>query len=430
MLQNIQDAKIDDTRYPIVLHGYITSTRSSSRSTDYLHLLDPKLRKTIQVMVTKDISSAQPTPRANAGEVRGVSLNAPTSHDVSKIPEKIQAQDASGAFCEASRKDPGMHSQSLADNGSENAGEDDAHLSLQGLAGSDMTSSQQVSASTPDQNNELSSEAREEGHQGIPAHSVNPVCTGYRKLRPHTPVVVSGIVCQRKPSSTSIGSNTDGTHNGVVSRVTGKRQHQRHSTSKYQDPYVGEVERIDWIIIKATSITALNEFPPTIIAKNETNFPPEDRHLQLRTKHYLRQTIRARSKAMAQTRKFMFMKGFDEIETPLLFKSTPEGAREFMVPTRKKGMAYALPQSPQQYKQILMASGISRYFQFARCFRDEDMRADRQPEFTQVSCASALMLIGRAKLYIARFGNGLCHAIRGHVHRRAFIDANAVAIIL
>src|SRR2546423_3924277 len=163
MLQNIQDAKIDDTRYPVVLHGYITSTRSSSRFTDYLHLLDPNLRKTIQVMVTKDISSAQPTPRANAGEVRGVGLNAPTSHDVGKIPEKLQAQDASSAFCEASRKDPGMHSQSLADDSSEHASEDDTHLSLQGSAESSMTSSQQVSASTPNQNNELSPETREGG---------------------------------------------------------------------------------------------------------------------------------------------------------------------------------------------------------------------------------------------------------------------------
>jgi aspartyl-tRNA synthetase len=132
-------------------------------------------------------------------------------------------------------------------------------------------------------------------------------------------------------------------------------------------------------------IQCLNEFPKDIICTAETVFPLEQRHLQIRQEKRLRDAMAFRAAAASRCRKILEDLDFQEVETPLLFKSTPEGAREFIVPTRQKGLAYALPQSPQQFKQILMASGISRYYQMARCFRDEDMRADRQPEFTQVS---------------------------------------------
>ncbi|CCE81340.1 Piso0_001238 [Millerozyma farinosa CBS 7064] len=114
------------------------------------------------------------------------------------------------------------------------------------------------------------------------------------------------------------------------------------------------------------------------------DLPPQYRYLQLRMPFY-QKALKFRSDASLQVRKTLIEKhAFTEIETPLLFKSTPEGAREFVVPTRTEGKFYALPQSPQQYKQILMSSGITRYFQIAKCFRDEDLRSDRQPEFTQI----------------------------------------------
>ena len=227
-----------------------------------------------------------------------------------------------------------------------------------------------------------------------------------RRIPPHTPVIVSGQLLTRVADKNTMSSaETEGQDQASLglegprivyytkreAKGDGTKDEPFYSIEEIKyDPYIGEVATIPRIEMVVNSMQPLNYFPGDIIAKTDTNFPPEQRHLQLRTSSNLRKTLQARSKAQTECRKYLFVKGFDEIETPILFKSTPEGAREFLVPTRQKGLAYALPQSPQQYKQILMASGISKYFQFARCFRDEDMRADRQPEFTQVCHMSSI----------------------------------------
>tara|TARA_B100001750_G_scaffold237022_1_gene241611 strand:- start:1255 stop:3027 length:1773 start_codon:yes stop_codon:yes gene_type:complete len=143
------------------------------------------------------------------------------------------------------------------------------------------------------------------------------------------------------------------------------------------------------IDVEVSKIVVYNESEPPPFDINDRNSAMEDhrlkyRYLELRTQD-LQKNLFLRHKASQAVREYMSNDNFIEVETPILMKSTPEGARDFLVPSRiHQGRFYALPQSPQTYKQLLMVSGFDKYFQIVKCFRDEDFRADRQPEFTQI----------------------------------------------
>ena len=167
-----------------------------------------------------------------------------------------------------------------------------------------------------------------------------------------------------------------------VIKVTGTVSERSSKNLKMK---TGEIE----IIVESIEVLNQSKTPPFTIEDDTDG--GEDLRMKYRYLDIRRSPVRdnliLRSNISKETRAFLSNNGFLEIETPVLIKSTPEGARDFLVPSRiNKGQFYALPQSPQTFKQLLMVAGLDRYFQIVKCFRDEDLRADRQPEFTQIDC--------------------------------------------
>ena len=167
-----------------------------------------------------------------------------------------------------------------------------------------------------------------------------------------------------------------------VIQITGKVSERSSKNSKIP---TGDIE----ILVNTLNVINAADTPPFTI-EDETDggddLRMKYRYLDLR-RQCVRKNLELRHKMVMEIRKFLDDLNFMEVETPILINSTPEGARDFVVPSRMNpGQFYALPQSPQILKQLLMVSGFDRYFQIAKCFRDEDLRADRQPEFTQIDC--------------------------------------------
>ena len=193
---------------------------------------------------------------------------------------------------------------------------------------------------------------------------------------------ITQIIFDEKRSSIEFMDKVRKIHREYVIQIKGKVIERE---SKNPDIKTGDIE------ILASSLDVLNESTtPPFTIENNTDGGEElrmkYRYLDIR-RPVIQRNLLMRSNLSLEIRKFLVSKQFVEVETPYLIKSTPEGARDFIVPSRmNKGDFYALPQSPQTFKQLLMVSGMDKYFQIVKCFRDEDLRSDRQPEFTQIDC--------------------------------------------
>jgi aspartyl-tRNA synthetase len=174
----------------------------------------------------------------------------------------------------------------------------------------------------------------------------------------------------------------------------------------------GDIE----IIVIELNVLNQSELPPFTIEDNTDGgeeLRMKYRYLDLR-RSPIRNNILLRHKAAQEVRKYLDSRGFIEVETPVLIKSTPEGARDFVVPSRlHPGTFYALPQSPQTFKQLLMVAGFDKYFQIVKCFRDEDLRTDRQPEFTQIDCEMSFVEQNDVLFTFEGLAKYLFHKLKG-----------------
>ena len=184
----------------------------------------------------------------------------------------------------------------------------------------------------------------------------------------------------------------------------------RPDSQKNKDMSTGEVE------VFGHALTIINRSEPLPLDFNQTNSEENRlkyRYLDLRRPE-MAQRLKTRARITAFVRRFMDNHGFLDIETPMLTKATPEGARDYLVPSRvHKGKFYALPQSPQLFKQLLMMSGFDRYYQIVKCFRDEDLRADRQPEFTQIDVETSFMSAEQVREVMEELARSLWQEIKG-----------------